>query len=354
MVLEQLHNSPTAGHLGVKKTSEKVRKRFYWYRMRKDVQHWIRVCDGCASKKRPFKKFKAPLQLYNVGEPMERIAIDIMGPFPRSTRGNKYIMVVGDYFTRWLQAIPLKDQEAVTVADALIEKMISLFGVPLELHTDQGTNFESQLFKETCELLGIRKTRTTAFRPQSDGMIERANQTIKGMLRAYVSANQKDWDKYVPLVMMAYRSAVHEFTGVSPCEMMLGRDIALPIDISLGRPEKESKIPGSDYAYDLAAHMSQIHPLVREHVILASDSMKRNYDQKKHLKVYTRGDAVWLHNNIYKKGVSPKLQSHWQGPYLVTHQLSDVTYRIQESPRSKPRVVHHDRLKPYQGEHKPT
>ena len=106
---------------------------------------------------------------------MERVAMDILGPLSKTPRGNNYILLIGDYFTKWIEAYPIPNQEAKTVADKLTMDFISRYGAPMEIHTDQGRNFESQLLKDVCRLLGIHKTRTTAFRPQSDGFIERFN-----------------------------------------------------------------------------------------------------------------------------------------------------------------------------------
>lgn len=139
-------------------------------------------------------------------------------------------MVIADYFTKWTEAVPLRDQEAATVASALIDRFISVFGVPKEIHSDQETNFESGLCKEICELLNMEKTRTTPFSPKSDGMVERANQTIQNMLSAFIDPMQRDWDTFLSVVMIAYRSSVHEATKVSPSYMMLGRGITLSID----------------------------------------------------------------------------------------------------------------------------
>ena len=108
------------------------------------------------------------MKLYVVGAPMERIAMDILGPFPVTENGNKYILVICDYFTKWVEAIPIPNQEASTVAESGVNKFICVFGVPLQIHTDQGTNFESKLFQEICRL-GLKKTRTTPLHPQSDG-----------------------------------------------------------------------------------------------------------------------------------------------------------------------------------------
>ncbi|PIK60525.1 Retrovirus-related Pol polyprotein from transposon [Apostichopus japonicus] len=230
-VIQLLHDNPTSGHLGVRRTMYRVQERYYWNTWRRKVERWCKMCKVCCSRKGPTKG-KAKLQTYRVGIPMERIAIDILGPLPLTDRNNKYIMVVADYFTKWVEAFPLKDQSAETVADTLVTDFVSRFGVPKQIHTDQGRNFESNLFKELCQLLGVDKTRTTPYHPQSDGMVERFNRTLEEMLAKVVDSDQKNWDKCIPLVMMAYRSSIHESTGHSPAEMMLGREIPLPVDTS--------------------------------------------------------------------------------------------------------------------------
>lgn len=108
-----------------------------------------------------------------MGAPLERLAIDIMGPLPLTKKKNSYLMVAGDCFTKWIDAIPIKNQKAHTI----VQKLMTIFGVPMEIHSDQGRSFESKIFKEMCQILGIEKTQTTSYRPQSDGMIERANRT---------------------------------------------------------------------------------------------------------------------------------------------------------------------------------
>jgi len=181
-VLKSVHSDVSGGHLGVTKTLAKVRERFYWPACRIDVEDWIQRCSSCNASKGPNTRGQARMQVYNVGYPFERIATDIAGPFPETDQGNRYILVVGDYFSKWIEAYPLPNYEAVTVATALVENWISRFGVPLELHSDQGSNFESQVFGEVAKLLGLRKTRTTPLHPQSDGMVERFNKTTNKFL----------------------------------------------------------------------------------------------------------------------------------------------------------------------------
>ena len=347
-VLSQIHSGAVGGHLGVKKTIMKVQQRFYWCGYHKFISEWCRKCDLCHSRKKPNKTHRAPMQKYNVGLPLERVAMDILGPLPQTNSGNKYVLVVSDYFTKWTEAYAIPNQEAMTVAKVFVEEFVMRFGVPRLLHTDQGRNFESELFKELCELLGICKTRTTAFHPQSDGMVERFNKTLEAMLSTVVSDNQKDWDEWLPYVMMAYRSSVHETTSHTPCLMMFGREMNLPIDIMFPPPPHETRDANpSEYVQKLQSSLETVFDVARDKTETSVNRQKMNYDIHSNYKVFNSGDKVWLFTPTRKKGLSPKLQRFWDGPYIVKDKLSDVTYRIKKSQRSKPKVVHHDRLKLY-------
>ena len=195
--------------------------------------------------------------------------------------------------------------------------------------------------------------RTTPLRPQSDGMVERFNRTLEAMLSKFVDENQKDWDLYLPLLMMAYRSSVHESTGFSPNEMMLGREALLPLDLVIGQAESTGKST-TEYAAKLSEQMERTHQFARQHLKLSSDRQKRNYDHRPvNEHQHNRGDAVWLYSPQKKKGICPKLMRHFDGPYLVVKRMSDVLYRIQKGSKTKPKVVHHDRLKAYHGPNVP-
>ena len=231
------------------------------------------------SRKMPHRYGIAPMRQYNVGFPMERIGLDICGPYPVSKRGHRYLRVVSCYISKWVDTIPLKTQDAKYVASKLVNKFISIFGVPLQLHTDLGSNFESKVFQEICNLLGIYKTRTTVRRPQSDGMVERANRSIQNMISSYISDKQDDWDENIPLLMLAYRSCIHETTGVSPAMMMFGRELTLH-DMTLGRLINDDRLCATEHAYHLEQKLSDIHEIARKHLDISSESMKRKYDIK--------------------------------------------------------------------------
>jgi hypothetical protein len=347
-VLKELHNSPTGGHFGVMKTIQKVRERFYWNQVRTDVEKWCKSCDACGARKGPNKRSRGKLQRYNVGAPFERIAFDILGPLPRTKEGNKYILSVMDYFTKWPETVPIPDQEATTVADALLQNWISRYGTPLQLHSDQGKNFTSAVCKELYKLLNIDKTQTTPLHPQSDGMVERFNRTIMNSLSHLVSKDQQDWDQKLPLFLLAYRSAVHETTGFTPSQMLFGRELRLPCDLLFGRPPDAPSSP-EDYVEDLQARLEDVHEFARGRINIATEKMKTRYDTRATGHQFQEGDKVWFWNPKRRKGLSPKFQSSWEGPYTVLKRLNDVVVRIRKSTNSKPRVVHYDRLAPYYG-----
>lgn len=348
-VLRELHAGVTSGHLGEKKTLKRLRQRFYWVGMRNDVSEWCRACDVCSAKKGPVRRNRAPLQLYSVGAPMERVAVDIAGPLPVTPRGNRFVCVVMDYFTKWPEAYALPNHEAETVANVLVNECFTRFGVPSELHSDQGREFESRVFRECCELLGVRKTRTTPLHPQSDGMVERFNRTLAQQLAKYCAADQEDWDVRLPAMLMAYRSAVHEATDYTPARLMFGRELRLPVDLATGRPP-DVGLPTvtSGFAAALQEHLAEVHHQVRGKLRVAGQAMKDNYDRRMRDVKYAVGDRVWLHNPRRKRGLSPKLQSPWEGPYTVIAVLSAVTYRIKRG-RKRSSVVHVDRLWRYHG-----
>lgn len=348
-VLRELHAGVTSGHLGEKKTLKRLRQRFYWVGMRNDVTEWCRACDVCSAKKGPARRNRAPLQLYGVGAPMERVAVDIAGPLPVTPRGNRFVCVVMDYFSKWPEAYALPNHEAETVASVLVNECFTRFGVPSELHSDQGREFESCVFRECCELLGVRKTRTTPLHPQSDGMVERFNRTLAQQLAKYCAANQEDWDVKLPAMLMAYRSAVHEATDYTPARLMFGRELRLPVDLATGRPP-DVGLPTvtSGFAAALQEHLAEVHHQVRGKLRVAGRAMKDNYDRRMREVKYAVGDRVWLHNPRRKRGLSPKLQSPWEGPYTVIAVLSAVTYRIKRG-RKRSSVVHVDRLWRYHG-----
>ena len=226
-ILSACHSSPTAGHLEVAKTPEKIKQRFYWPRLQEERKRFVSRCPECQKRSGPPKKYHHALLEWQSSYPFHHIGINFMGPLPLSD-GNKHILVIGDHFTEWYEAIPLPDQTAVTTANALVDHWISRFGCPHRLHSDQGRNFESKIIEQIMQLFQICKNRTTPFHPQSNAVIERMNKTLQNMLAKCIKEEQSNWSQHLPYVMIAYRSSVHESTGYTPQFLVFGQKLSLP------------------------------------------------------------------------------------------------------------------------------
>ena len=174
------------------------------------------------------------MQTITAGYPTQIMAVDLMGPLTESKSGNRYMMVVGDYFSRWMEAIPVPNQEATTVVEKLVDEVFLRFSPPEQLHSDQGHQFESNLVKEVCKLLHINKTRTTPYHPQCDGLVERFNHTLLNMLATCTEDHPWDWEQNIRKVCMAYNTSVHPSTRFLPFYLMFGRQARFPVDLIYG------------------------------------------------------------------------------------------------------------------------
>ncbi|KRX23801.1 Transposon Ty3-G Gag-Pol polyprotein [Trichinella nelsoni] len=245
-ILTAIHNQPTGGHLGVAKTLAKVRQRYYWPQQREDAEYWCRACQTCAARAIPTRKLQAPMQLQPVSHPFQRVAMDLVGPLETTRSGNRYTLVVCDYFSKWPDAFNLPNAEARTVATAL------------------GRNFESELVKEVCQLFGVTKARATAYHPQSDGLVERMNRTLLDMLAKAPIDHPKDWDAHLVRVLLAYLTSVQCTTGATPSLVVFGRELWLPVDLIHGLSTDAQGRSAGEYVQHLRGDLEQVYEMVRK------------------------------------------------------------------------------------------
>ncbi|KAJ8935728.1 hypothetical protein NQ318_010578 [Aromia moschata] len=186
------------------------------------------------------------------------------------------------------------------------------------------------------------------FEPRShDGEVARGIAVGKALLLTEKTV-PRDWDQFLHLFQLAYRSSIHETTGQTPASIVMGRELRPPCDLKFGCTPGDD-VAGEDYVSTLRQRMDDIHERVRSNIQGASDRMKETYDINANDGRYQPGNQVWLYNPQRRRGLSPKLQSSWEGPYEVVTRINDVVYRIQKLPRRKPRVVHFNRLAPFAG-----
>jgi len=207
-LFDQAHAGPLAAHLGSDRTLAQLRDSYYWPGISKDVKTWCNACDVCARSKGPPARARGEMVKVTAAAPMDLVAVDILSGLPQSDDGSTCMIVAVYYMTKWAEAYALPNEEASTCMNALYNVFFSRFGMPNQLHSDHGRNFESKLFGELTKLAGIRRTRTTPFHPRSDGQTERINKTILGMLRATAYDNPGDWPNKLPAA--AYRMTPHE------------------------------------------------------------------------------------------------------------------------------------------------
>ena len=327
-VLHQAHNIPSAGHQGYHKTLSRLKQEAYWPGMASDVQQYCQECEICQRSKLP-SPVRAPLVNTPIGNPWEMLAVDIL-EVPVSRNNHRYLLVIMDYFTKWADAIPLRDQKATTIADAVI-KVCSSFGMPDILHSDQGRNFESTLFHQLLQAFGIHKTRTTAYHPQGDGMVERFNRSLLQLLRCYVES-EDDWERYLPLVLYAYRTAQHSSTGASPFQLMFGRP-------SQSSPFcQPTAFDPNTYSAQLQAKLASLQDFVHTNISASAQQQKIHYDKHSHVHSFVAGAPVWL--SIPTRG---KLQPKWQGKWEVLETKSPTDVKITNGQVTK--VVHVNRLR---------
>ena len=346
--LTGLHDD--VGHLGIERTLDLAKARFYWPRMDQDVAKKIKQCDRCTRRKMPLSAYKtAPLVNIHTTYPMELVCMDYLS-LEESKGGYSNILVITDHFTRFAQAIATRNQTAKTTARVLFDNFIVHYGFPARLHSDQGASFESSIIRELCQLTGIAKSRTTPYHAMGNGLVERLNRSLLDMLGTLPEEKKTDWKSYLPSLVHAYNCTKHDSTGFAPYYLMFGRHPLLPIDLYLGLNPEEADIRGrSEYVNRLREGLRRAYELASAGARKAKAKQKQYYDQKAGSAALEPGDRV-LVKNVGIRG-KHKIADRWeQSPYVVLSQPNkDIpVYVVQaESGEGPKRTLHRNLLLPY-------
>ena len=347
-VLNQMHSSEFSGHYGKEKTHQKVRQRFYWFRRRKDVEDFCRRCIPCEKRRIQKPKPRAPLVNIRCANPNDLVACDLMSLVDSPTE-YRYVLIIIDYFTHWVEAIPLRSKNSQEVTKAIMSEYICRYGIPRRILTDRGGEFEADLPHELYKALGVYKVKTTAYRPNADGLAERTVQTFKQMLSKYIGENQHTWPQYLQQVCFAYRTTEQSSTRMTPSRMMFGRELNVPIDLIIPPPQGEKWAPTQtpeNYVEELEASLERAFELAREYYPAAQRRAKKYYDRKAVPGNFKIGQRVWLASKRIIKGTSKKLLPYWDGPFVICKVLSPGgTFRVRHERFKTTQVVHFDRLR---------
>lgn len=342
-VLEAYHDTPFGGHQGIERTSDLIKERYYWQSMDKDIAEYVQTCHKCNERKTTAQDAApAPMKISSpLTKPFQKVALDIVGPLPKTHAGNQYILTFQDHFSKYPEAFALPDQKTTTVAKVFVEEIVCRHGTPEKLLTDQGSNFTSELFKEMCKLLNIDKLQTTAYHPASNGIVERSHQTIMSTLSQFVDSDQRNWDVWLPYVMLAYRATPHSTTRYSPYYLLHGREMRLPTDWV--REEIQIDLSEDDLVQEVKQRIQIASQKVIDNTQQRKESSKQLYDLKAREKQVSVGDKVLLHQPFVRRGRSKKLCKPWIGPYTVIKVDNDVNVTIKKGKITQ--KVHVNRIK---------
>jgi transposase InsO family protein len=345
-VLKLAHESIMSGHLGIKKTKDRIWKSFWWRDLNGSVTRWVRSCDICQRTISKGRTSNVPLgKMPIIDTPFDRVAVDLIGPIvPASEKGNRYILTMVDYATRYPEAVALKDITAETVAEALVN-MFSRVGIPREILSDQGGQFLSSVMKEVSRLLSMQQKVTTPYHPMCNGLVEKFNGTLKMMLKRMCSERPKDWDRYIGPILFAYREVPQESLGFSPFELLYGREVRGPMRILRELWTQEAIDPEVrttyQYIVDLKDRLEKTCQLAHEELRKAQSKQQKYFNRKVKERRFQEGDKVL--------GLRPtdknKLLMQWQGPHEVIQHIRDNNYKIRMETRT--RTYHANMLKAY-------
>lgn len=332
-LLRQLHDAPTAGHLGSHKTFTRLQTRHYWPKMRKDVAKYVSKCRTCQQSKAEQLKPAGEMGRQRcVDKPWSMIAADLIGPFPRSTSGHKYILVVVDTFTKFVLLFPLRAATASLVSKNLERDVFLMWGVPDYLICDNGSEFTGKCVKTLATEYKVKILYNARRHPQANPS-ERVNKTLGNMLRSYVGENHRHWDRDLAKIAFALRTAQHEVTGYTPAYLNFGRELNIEGDKN---SEDDERLPevvdGTSYGSKVQ-ELKKIFKDVEQRMKKSFEKNAARYNLRRRSLEFKEGDIVWKRNfpvSDASTNFSAKLAPKFTGPYVIQKKVSNTVYELRD------------------------
>lgn len=328
-IMEEYHDSALAGHYGVEKTFDRISSRYYWPGMRRYVTEYIRSCIECQKYKPTNAKPAGLLQTPAPARRFETVAVDLFGPLPTSRSGNKWILIVEDTFSRWVELFPLREATAVHCAKALVEEVFLRYGMPRKMISDNGVQFISAVMKQVCHVLNIHQSLIPLYHPEANP-VERRNRDLKTQLATLVGPNHAEWDLRLACIRFAMNSATCQSTGFSPGYLTFGRDLRTPDDATHDLKavlDKEKPVAwATSYLRKLRTALLQARDKMENHQERQKKYADKRRSPGKQLQV---GDLVLIRSHLLsnsEKQLTAKLAPRRDGPYQILQVISPTTY----------------------------
>ena len=334
-VLEACHNDPVSGaHFGRDKVVEKIEERYYWVGIIRDVLKVTKTCDKCQRANPKFHKTPARIHPIPVTDQVwHTVGIDLIGPLPKTERGNEYIATCTCLFSKWPEAEALQNKSATSVAE-FVFRLICRHGCPTIRISDQGREFVNAIDTELCKLTGVDHRISSAYHPQTNGQDERFNQTLQRSLRKLVNEDQTDWDKYIDPVLFAYRTSRQDSSKYTPFYLMYGRQATLPIDILTDQQKAtptNSEVQMTDeQIHEKAKQLIELRKKALGNVNSAKEKMKRRADAKHNdfTSDFTVGSLVLVLNSKKLSRKGGKMEPLWHGPHRIHEDLGKGCFKL--------------------------
>ena len=337
------HKHPTAGHFGVTATNRRAVSRFYYPGMTLDLKRQVRSCDSCIAKQTRMDTHAGVHRPLATGAVGQEVFIDLIGPLPVTPENMKYALTVEDGFTRHASIYPIPNKSAPTVARTLVEKYLTVHGIPAVVKSDNGREFVNNLMREVGDRLQLTLKTTPVYNPHSN-QVERFHRTLNQMMRVFTEREDVNWPRALPCIMMAYNTKVHQTTGVTPYYATFGREMRLPIDLVVQPPEPEGRSMSQEVD-EMAARFRKIYRFMRKNQDAAIRRAASSY--KNRVPNLQEGNLVWYLCPRQVPGKPPKLTDTWLGPYRVVAKANDVVWKITPHTYDGPSImVHEQRLLP--------
>lgn len=336
VILRDYHGSRFGGHFGIAKTLARIKNKYDWKGMRKDVQDFIRKCPKC-QKNKVGRVTRMPLVMPVVSQrPFDKIYIDLVGPLPLTEPGgNKYILSMVDDLTRFVEFTAIPNQEAKTVAKALYEGILCRYTIPKAIVTDNGANFISNVINQLCKLLGVTTIRISPYHAQSNA-VERQHSTLANYVRCFVDEHPTNWDTYLRTAAHAYNNTMHMGTKYAPMELLFGFISEIPSSL---KRKPEPIFTYDMYHKELRHKLQKSFDIARKNLKRAKEVSKLQYDKKSNPVTFHLGDKVLLKAAVRNN----KFSEHWKGPFEIVHVHSPENVSLLV--KGKVRKVHANRIK---------
>lgn len=331
-ILRECHDDFTAGHQGEAKTYHRVNERYYWPRMRTDIKSYVGKCKICQSCKVASTKPLGFLGKRHLPtQPFEIVATDLIGPLPRSIKGNRYTCLVTDVFSKYVVVKPIRDAKSKTVAAVIENEVFLTYGVPSKIICDNGPEYRGSHFKTLAEEYNVQILYNARRHPQANPA-ERYNRSVITMLRAYLKEDQRKWDILLPKIAVALRTAVNQTTGFAPSSLVFLFGFNLkPNHVSTSETPDTSRVYPLKVAEEKKSGVEELVHRVQKAMTDAFGKNKTHYDLRRRHLEFEAGDWVWKKNYVQSSAadhITEKLCKKFVGPFKIVRKISPIVYQL--------------------------